>query len=100
MSGVRRRKRGRIGVPKGTYELLAAVRGEICWCCEKEREEGKPRLHIDHDHKTLAIRGLLCFSCNWLLGRGRSAAWLRAAADYLDTGPGLAAAALEQGGKS
>lgn len=36
--------------------------GEECWICGAERKTR--RLHIDHDHKTGKIRGLLCHRCN------------------------------------
>jgi len=56
--------------------------GEECWICGKVRVNR--RLHIDHDHKTGKIRGLLCMACN------RGLAWfkdkpenLRNAAKYL-----------------
>jgi hypothetical protein len=42
-------------------------------------------LHLDHDHDTGRIRGLLCLSCNQALGHFRDRAeLLRRAADYLE----------------
>lgn len=40
---------------------------------------------IDHCHNTGNVRGLLCISCNWLLGKSKdNPALLRRAADYLE----------------
>lgn len=43
------------------------------------------RLHIDHDHVSQAVRGLLCHSCNNMLGRAKDRPEvLRRAAEYLE----------------
>jgi hypothetical protein len=68
-------------------ERLIAVRGHVCWICG-----AAPRtraLHVDHDHATGALRGLLCYRCNRALPDYLGAPWLRQAADYLDAAAGL-----------
>jgi hypothetical protein len=41
--------------------------------------------HLDHDHSTGKVRGILCRSCNLLLGHAKeSPARLRGAANYLE----------------
>lgn len=54
---------------KGALDL-AQHRCGICDQLETRRHlSGKtPRLCIDHDHNTLENRGLLCASCNYILG--------------------------------
>jgi hypothetical protein len=46
-------------------ELWRRQAGACLVCCEKL--SGKP-LAIDHDHETGAVRGLLCYSCNTIVG--------------------------------
>lgn len=42
---------------------------------------------MDHDHKSMELRGLLCTSCNMRLSDRHTIAWLRAALDYLENPP-------------
>lgn len=44
------------------YDHLFLLQNGRCGICRKEPT--KHRFHMDHDHKTLEIRGLLCYSCN------------------------------------
>lgn len=60
--------------------------GSACAACRTSDwggKDGKP--HVDHDHATGKIRGLLCANCNTGLGMfGDDPARLRAAAAYLE----------------
>lgn len=44
---------------------------------------------MDHDHKAMFVRGLLCVRCNRYLASWITADWLRRAADYLARGDHL-----------
>ena len=51
------------GITEADYgKLFKAQKGKCAIC---GRPPKKIRLAIDHDHKTGAIRGLLCFRCNY-----------------------------------
>lgn len=67
----------------GTYDRLFEAQEGKCAICRKPPPPGKV-LQIDHDHRTLLIRGLLCVGCNLKLRYSLTAAWMRKAADYLD----------------
>ena len=49
------------------YEEMLAAQGGGCAVCGREPKPGKA-LHVDHNHETGAVRGLVCFSCNSALG--------------------------------
>jgi hypothetical protein len=64
------------------YRFLEAGQGGRCAICLQRPPSG--RLHVDHDHQTGRIRGLLCGSCNKALGLFRDdPARMRRAATYL-----------------
>ena len=51
---------------------------DICGCSDGQ-------LHVDHNHATGKIRGVLCCTCNWGLGNFKdNSDLLRKAAKYLD----------------
>ncbi len=70
-----------------TVEQFDEVRrrqGYRCGICDIHEDDLPRRLGVDHCHRTLGIRGLLCTDCNQALGKlGDSAAGLRRALDYL-----------------
>src|SRR3990167_5597356 len=49
------------------YESMFRGQNGGCAICKKQNTDGR-RLHVDHDHKTGRIRGLLCYRCNSGLG--------------------------------
>lgn len=58
------------GVPVGSYKRLYEAQDGRCYICR--RATGKTRrLAVDHDHKTGKVRGLLCGTCNKMLGHAR-----------------------------
>jgi hypothetical protein len=50
------------------YNRHFQIQGGMCKGCGKHQSELKQSLHADHDHKTGIFRGLLCYSCNYILG--------------------------------
>ena len=64
--------KGKYGLTLGQYLEMAEAQGHACPLCERicaKSESRESGLHVDHDHKTGKIRGLLCGQCNKLLGK-------------------------------
>ncbi len=55
------------GITPEEYDARLAEQGVGCAVCGRPPKPGKS-LHVDHDHETGYVRGLLCFSCNAALG--------------------------------
>jgi hypothetical protein len=72
------------GITLADYDELLEVQGGVCAICGEARPEDRA-LHVDHDHETGEVRGLLCFRCNNALGDLREEYELfQRAANYLD----------------
>jgi hypothetical protein len=55
------------GMSLGDYEMMFLWQGGRCAICYKPPSKNRS-LHVDHDHETGEVRGLLCYSCNGRLG--------------------------------
>ena len=56
------------GLTLEDYDLLLEEQGGCCAICGTDKPTGKGRFHVDHDHNTNEIRGLLCSQCNQAIG--------------------------------
>lgn len=52
------------GLTVEEWDSMLAAQGGGCAACGTTISRGKGRFHVDHDHRTEAIRGLLCATCN------------------------------------
>jgi hypothetical protein len=69
------------GLTPAKYDKLFIKQGGKCALCRMTPQEG---LHVDHDHNTGKIRGLLCRKCNTGLGKlGDTAESVQRAVKYL-----------------
>lgn len=74
----------RYGITYLDFEAMEATQAGLCKICKRPPDGRFDRLHVDHDHKTGKVRGLLCHGCNVSLGRFQDKPeWLDAAAAYL-----------------
>lgn len=61
--------RRKYGFGQEEYDKLVDSQNGLCAICKRPPSKGRgKRLHVDHDHTTGNIRGLLCGSCNTSLG--------------------------------
>jgi len=78
------------GMTVGEHEHMLASQGGVCKVCgqlevRRHKDGGAVALHVDHDHETGAVRGLLCHKCNVGLGSfNDDPDLLRKAADYIE----------------
>lgn len=76
------------GIDLETYKLINEIQDSRCAICNRKetrsKNHGKRDLAIDHDHKTGAVRGLLCSECNQAIGQfAHSQKIIRRAVKYL-----------------
>ena len=72
------------GISLDDYNALLAHQDGKCAICGKHQTEFDYPLHVDHDHQTGQVRGLLCCGCN--TGLGQYEKHKNAMADYLAQG--------------
>ena len=75
----------RYGLSRKQYDAMLTAQGGKCAICGTKEFRGpgkKP--HVDHNHVTGRVRGLLCVHCNVLIGMARdSVAYFDTAKAYL-----------------
>ena len=52
--------RKRYGITLEQFESILAAQGNVCAVCK----QGDKVFCLDHNHKTLKVRGILCLNCN------------------------------------
>ena len=89
MSAARKPTRAKqLGVSDQEYVDRLARQGGGCAICGTTPKTR--RLNVDHDHRTGAVRGLLCHRCNRALPNWITVEWLLSAAIYLRGGADVA----------
>lgn len=71
------------GITQAQFDCILALQNSVCASCLRSSSKGP--LHVDHDHDTGRVRGLLCNPCNRSLAAHHSPATLRRMADYLES---------------
>jgi hypothetical protein len=73
-------RKHRYGITSEQVAAILATQGGRCPICLT-----RPPIHLDHDHQTGEVRGILCFGCNGGLGQFQdNTAWLSRAVIYLE----------------
>lgn len=74
----------RFGIGSAEFDAMVEAQGGLCAVCKRSRA-----VHVDHDHATGEVRGILCEPCNGGLGQFRdSVTTIRKAIEYLNDPPG------------
>lgn len=78
----------RYGMTVQQFDTLLEEQGGRCAICRTDEPGGRGTWHVDHNHETGSIRGLLCWRCNQGLGYFRDSPYsLTAAVAYLSNPP-------------
>lgn len=56
------------GITIDQYQALLVLQDNKCALCGTSEPRGKGSWHVDHNHETGDVRGLLCHPCNTALG--------------------------------
>jgi hypothetical protein len=83
----RRRTLRRYGITEQVWDHMLARQGGKCAVCRTDTPGGRGETwHIDHDHVTGQVRGLLCQRCNLAIGMlGDSPDLMRTALRYVES---------------
>lgn len=72
------------GISKPYWDQLVHAQGGTCALCDEVPK------HVDHDHHTNRVRGLLCVHCNLAMARVEKPRWTQRALRYLKKDTGFA----------
>ena len=72
------------GISLAHYETKLLSQKESCALCGKHKSNFKRSLHVDHNHKTGKVRGLVCFYCNRELIRRHNKETAARLKEYMD----------------
>lgn len=75
------KRRAQLGVSEEQYTAMLAAQGGACAIAGCNRTPKTRRFHVDHDHATGQVRGLLCHWHNRILPK--TVAEANAMGDYL-----------------
>jgi 5-methylcytosine-specific restriction endonuclease McrA len=56
------------GISSEDYEKKLLMQNGCCAICKLHESKLNKTFHIDHDHKSNSVRGILCSNCNVALG--------------------------------
>lgn len=75
----------RYGLSEENFEAMLSAQGGHCAICGTDTPHGRGAWHVDHDHLSKKVRGLLCTGCNLGIGHLQDdVGILRAAISYLE----------------
>lgn len=76
--------KAKFGITTEDYQRMLAAQDGVCAICHGTSTGRWEHFHVDHDHDTGNVRGLLCHHCNTAIGLLRdSAEFAERAAFYL-----------------
>jgi hypothetical protein len=88
-ASARARVLSKYGLTVADYDRMEREQGGVCRICGRKTPRGR-YLCVDHCHRRLNVRGLLCDPCNKGLGSFEdNAERMREGADYLDRANGV-----------
>lgn len=64
------------GITHEQYDLILSSQNGKCAICAKDVSWSKRESHLDHNHETGTIRGVLCSSCNRGIGLMKDSAFI------------------------
>lgn len=72
------------GITPTQYHGMLIEQNGVCAICKQPEIRKNGWLHVDHNHRTMLVRGLLCGNCNTGIGKfGENISFLENAIRYL-----------------